>query len=431
MIEGSAPRMGARAAGGPLLLTANLGETIFGGSLVPANVSAESFSFSGQSTDDGVSGKLKGNGVLISDTRADPVYQPLRADLSADLNNRRLTMTGPVRLAYGGITLADTRLAIDVVSLDGTASLRSRPLVFEQGGLQPVMLSERLRGFFTFATGRASGAADFTITRGRLSGTGRFAVGDFGFQTTRLGKVEGITGQIEFDNLLGLTTPPGQAFRVGRLNPGVPLEDGEIVFQLLGPRSARLQAASFPFAGGRLFVSPTDWTIGGDKQIVQVEADAIELPRMIEALSLPDIEATGSVSGRFPIELSGSNVFVRNAVLGADTTGRLSYTGGVTQEMLQGQSDGVRFAVEALRDFDFKVLRVGLDGNVADRMTVTVDLHGQNRQEIEGGAGILLPGQPFELDLELNSDLGQLIRTRGGFDPGNLGELVEIRSVEP
>ncbi len=422
-IDGKLPSIGAIAGSGPLRLSARLSDVDFGGSLIPANVSAAAFRFDGRSTARGITGKLLGNGVRIEDNHASPFYQPLVADLSGDLRDRQLTMTGPVRLARGGITIADTYLDIDLLSLNGSANIRSRDLVFRETGLQPVMLSDRLRGFFTYATGRVEGAADFIITRGKLAGTGRFAANEFGFQTTRFGRVEGINGEISFNDLLALTTPPDQTVRIRRINPGVPLENGEMVFQLLGPRSARLQTARFPFAGGQLLISPATWTIGGDKQIVQVEASKIELAELISALKLPDIEARGTVSGRFPIEIANSSVYVRGASLKVDERGgQLSYTGDIG-DAAATQNEKVALAFEALKDFRYTILELGLDGDVSDEMLVTMRIIGNNPD--------VLDGQMFDFNIGVASDLAELIQSRQYYgDQKWLKEIIaeEIRS---
>ncbi|HAY08294.1 MAG TPA: hypothetical protein DCY26_16780, partial [Hyphomonas sp.] len=101
---------------------------------------------------------------------------------------------------------------MDIISLNGAANVTTRNIVFREGGLQPYMISDRLTGLFTRATGRIDGTADFTIRSGKIEGVADGKVRDFGFQTTQLGRVSGFSGNIEFDDLMALTTPPGQEF---------------------------------------------------------------------------------------------------------------------------------------------------------------------------------------------------------------------------
>src|SRR3546814_8938232 len=46
------------------------------------------------------------------------------------------------------------------------------------------------------------------------------------------GQVHNIKGRIVFDDLLGLSTPPGQVATIGEMNPGVSVKDGVIRYEL-------------------------------------------------------------------------------------------------------------------------------------------------------------------------------------------------------
>lgn len=397
---GAAPRISARMEGAE-----------FGGTLIPAIMSAERFSFDGASGREGLGGHIRAEGVSIRDYRDDPLYQPLGADLTAELTGSHLHMTGPLRLAQGGITVADSEVQIDLQSLDGTAQLVSRRLAFQPGGLQPLLLSDRLRGVFTDARGDLSARADLVIEGGRVSGTGEVTVADFGFQTNRLGRVRGVNGKVVFDDLLNLTTAPDQVITVGSLNPGVPLVNGRIVFRLDDGKTLAVDSAAFPFAGGALALSPVDWVLGGETQHLEVTAQGIELAALVEVLKLPNTEASGTVAGRFPIDVDGTKILVRDARLRADADGgRIAYQGPVSDAAAAGES-GARMAFEALKDFDFTVLELGLDGDVADRMTVSVLLQGVSRRGIPYGPdGQVVTGQPFEFNIAVTSALADLFR---------------------
>jgi hypothetical protein len=411
-IEGDTLRMGVATGKSAPRLSARLGATRFGGTLVPATVSADSFSFDGSSGKGGLSGSLKANAVLIKDYRDDPLYQPLIAELSATLTDGQLLMTGPLRLKAGGVTVADTTLNMDIIALTGKAEVRSKPLQFRTGGLQPVMLSERLRGVFTFAEGDMSALADIDINSGKLSGTGEVTVSNFGFQTTRLGRVTGVEGHIHFSDLLALTTDKGQVVTVGLMNIGVPLADGHIEFHLDDGQVIGVEKAYFPFAGGRVALSPLEWTLGGDNQRVEVTAESIELSQLVAVLKLPDVQATGTVSGRFPVDFVDNEVQVRDARLSADAKGgRISYTGDAVDSAAESDPNA-KLAFDALKDLQFSVLEVGLTGNLMDRTVASVHLLGKNTGPLAFGKNLTMPkGQAFEFNLTLDSQLGELVKS--------------------
>jgi hypothetical protein len=174
---------------------------------------------------------------------------------------------GPLRLQANDVPVGEITSDINVLTLDGTARVATRVLEFRKGGLQPVMLSERLRGVYTDAAGRMEAVSDVVIDGGRLAGTADVSVSDFGFQTTRLGRVENVDGQVHFADLFTLSTDPTQVLTVGSMNPGIPLRDGRIVFALSGGKVLAVESAAFPFAGGSLALAPFDWTLGADSSM--------------------------------------------------------------------------------------------------------------------------------------------------------------------
>lgn len=411
-IDGQTLRLGlATRANAPPALSARLGATKFGGSLIPAEVSSADFRFDGTTGDGGVKGGLSADGVVIRDFRSDPIYQPLTADLDATLNGPDFYMTGPLKLASNGITVADTLLRLDITTLTGMAAVNSRDLTFAPGGLQPWRLSDRLRGVFTDARGDLVASARFDIEGGSIAGTADVTVSDFGFQTTRLGRVQGVNGQVSFSDIMALTTQAGQTISVDRLNPGVPLENGEITFQLVEGSEFKVESAAFPFAGGTLALSPLTWSLAGEQQAIEVTANGIELSKLVEVLKLPDTRATGTVSGSFPINVEGTDIFVRDARLKADEQGGYISYQGTAADSAGAADPNAKMAFEALQDFDFTVLELGLDGNVRDRMTISLILEGKSRKGIAYGNGNqVLNGQPFLFDITVNSALGELLR---------------------
>ena len=412
-IDGASPRVRLVTAKGKTpALSATLGSTVFGGTLIPAKVTAGEIRFDGEIGSGGLSGDLAGSSVLIRDFRDDPVYQPLLADLTAEMHEWQLALSGPLRLQANDVGVGEITADINVLTLDGTARVATRPLEFRKGGLQPVMLSELLRGVYTDASGRMAAVSDVVIDGGRLAGTADVSVSDFGFQTTRLGRVENVNGSVHFDDLFTLSTAPTQVLTIGGMNPGVPLRDGRIVFALSGGKVLVVESAAFPFAGGTLALSPFDWTLGADTQHVEVTADAIDLAELVRILKLPKIEAEGSVSGRFPIDVERSKVLIRDArLLADDGGGRVAYLGNAADSAAQADAN-VRLAFEALKDFDFTVLEVGLDGDVADRVKITLKLAGKSRNDITYGQNAhILKGQPFEFNIAVDSALAELFRS--------------------
>ena len=420
-IDSAQPGIGIVTGKGPAAIEAHLGATAFGGTLVPAKVTASEFIFDGFSAASGIEGAVSASGVLIKDLNKDEIYEPILAEFAGTLADRQLSFTGPLSLQASGITIADAKLDMDIVSLNGTANVTTRNIVFQEGGLQPNMISDRLTGLFTRATGRIDGDADFTIRNGNIDGVAEGTVRDFSFQTTQLGRVSGFSGRIEFDDLMALTTRPGQVFTLASINPGVPLTDGRIILGLREGGILQLEDVTFPFGGGTLAIAPFDWDLnkGFESQVVEVNARGIELDRLLDILKLPDTRATGTVSGVFPIAFSGSSVFIRDARLKADDPGgNLSYTGGAAGAAAE-QDTSASLAFEALRDLRFNVLEVAIDGDLAGQIQANLLIAGRNVNPLPMGPRLTLPaGQAFEFNIGFDVPLGKLLEE-------NLGVLTQ------
>jgi len=315
-IESVTPEVTFALDGGPVKIVTKLGRTVFGGSMVPANVVADAFSFEGQTSNSGVDGAMRAGRVRISDLNADPVYQPLIAELEATMREGIVSLSGPIRSQAKGVVIAKAGMNLHLAEFNGEANVIMEPLSFSKGGFQPVHLSELLRGTLTNARGGMTGRADFLIEDGALSGVGHVAFDDLILDTFSAGTVSGVNGRIDFSDMLALTTLPGQEIRIGFMDPGVPLSDGVIKFQIVEGTTTRLESATWPFAGGELGVLPTVFETGGAvsrADTIIVEARAWKLDQLIEVLRVPDLKATGTVSGRFPIDLEGANIMIRDA----------------------------------------------------------------------------------------------------------------------
>ena len=391
---------------GPARIKTTVGRTEFGGSMVPAHVVSDTFVFEASATSSGIAGTMNAERVHISDLNEDPIYQPLIAELSATLLDGVINLTGPIRTRAQGFEIADAQMNLHLADLDGTAQVRMRPLTFAKGAFQPVHLSELLRGVLINASGGMTGAADFDIRSGALSGSGYVDFADLIVDTFTVGTVSGINGRLNFSDVLNITTPPNQEITIDFMDPGIPLFDGKLGLQIIEGSTVKLEGLSWPFAGGDLVVLPTvfeaDMSIDEVETII-VEARLLELANLIEVLQVPDLKATGTVSGRFPVDIDGVNILIRDATLEADSKGgTLSYTGSAASAVT-GQNTFVDFAVEAVKELDYSVMKIGANGNLVGDIVVTAELLGRNAD--------VLGGAEFRFGVSVDSPLSNLIHS--------------------
>jgi hypothetical protein len=405
-------------------INAAMRATVLSGSLIPANVEADALSFEGRVARAGLDGTGRFTRVGVSDLPKDALYEPLRLDGDFALRAGALSADADIVLAKSGRAIATGALKLDLATLDGTLSLAGQRLEFQRKGLQPSDLSDRVRGLFTDATGAVTPRADLVLRAGALSGTAEVLIEGLSFQTFRLGSITGISGRVTFDDIVRVRTAPGQTLTLAEVNPGIPLRAGRIRFQLLSPTQARLEDARWPFAGGELVILPTDWTVQGASDTVNAEMRAISLSELVALLKIPDLKVEGTASGRFPIVIRGAEVRISGARLKADETGgNLQYTGATADTAGQAGPEA-RLTFEALRDFDFSLLEIGVDGNVAGNLTVTVRLLGRNPA--------VLNGRPFDISVSVDSPLMRLLESGVRvFDAGALTDAARNGLLRP
>lgn len=385
-----------------------LGPTRATGTLLPVTLDMASadLSFSNQL---GVfSGSGSAKGVRVEAVGDDPVFEPMMTDQTLRLNGGRLSLEGPIALASSGLKVADSAMVLSLPSISGVGTVTASPLVFDPRGLQPADLSDRLRGLLTNARGEVRGEASVTITGGRPLIESRLVIKDLGFQTVALGRVEGVSGTVDFDDVMALSTPPGQRVRIGRIDPGVALRDGEVTFQMFGTEAIGIETARWPFAGGWLSVAPARWQFSGLENALRVNADKLDLGALAETFNLKDITGTGQLTGTFPLEFSASDAFVRNAVLTGLGEGGTLKVSGALSEQAAAANDTAKLAFEALEDFRFEILEVAADGNLNGDITVRIRLLGSNPD--------VLYGTPFDFNVSVNSPLAELLRSGQSFN---------------
>lgn len=416
LLRAKSPALGFDFTGRTPRLDASLQSARLSGSLVPAQVEAARLDFSGRVTRSGLDGAGRYSDVSVSDLVPNPndaLYQPLRLNGDYTLKAGLLAAKAGLTLAKSERAIASAALDLELATLDGTLILEGQRLEFRKKGLQPSELSDRVRGLFTDATGAVTPRADLAFRGGVLSGTGEVLIEGLSFQTFRLGSVTGVSGKVVFDDIVKVRTPPGQTLTLAEVNPGIPLRAGRLRFQLFGPTAARLEEAVWPFAGGQLVILPTDWNVQGSSDTVLAEMRQISLSDLVTLLKIPDLRIEGTASGTFPIVIRGGEVRISGATLKADETGgRLQYTGATAQTASEASADaGLTF--QALRDFNFTVLEIGIDGNVAGNLTVTVLLLGRNPA--------VLDGRPFNITISVDSPLMRLLESGVRvFDPVGL-----------
>lgn len=379
-----------------------------------------------------------GEALLEADAASDerPLFNPMRlVDVAAVLRDGRLDAQGALLLNTPTRQLARFTAAHDISEGAGRADISAPDLVFGES-LQPYDITELARGVVENVRGPASIDASAVWTRETFQTGARVQLNGISLASATIPVIEDVRGEIVFDDLFTMTTPPGQEVRVGLLNPGVAVENGHVRFQLLKDAAISIEQAEFGFASGVLSMQPEVITLGEDETEILLTLRDVDASALIAALKVPDLQATGRIEGSFPLRLTRQHAFINSGVLRAAGGGRIAYT-GAAGEHTEGAT---RVAFDALRDFRYEVLSLTLNGDLNGEIISDIEFTGENVGEpidlspiatLPGVGRVTMVGVPFRFNVKVTAPFRSLAQTAATIiNPGSLIDPDRLRQEE-
>ncbi len=356
-----------------------------------------------------------------------PLFNPIRlVGMDAMLREGQINATGQLQLADQAHRLASFTAHHDIDEGAGVAHISGNDLVFD-ATLQPYQISEKARGLVDNVRGPIAIDGDITWTRSQLTSTGRTVLNGVSLATATIPAVTDVRGEVYFNDLFALTTPPGQHVTIGSLNPGITVTNGDVRFQLLPEGRVSIEQAQFALGGGVLAMRPTTIALGADETEFELTLRDVDAGNLIRSLNIPDLTATGRVEGSFPLTLTRQSAIIRHGVLRAlPPGGVLSYTGDVGRDA----AGPARLAFDALREFRYDQLALTLDGDLSGDVVSSIDLSGHNSGEavdlgpiiqVPGIGHVTVRGVPFDFNIRLTAPFRRLAQTAASVtDPGTI-----------
>jgi hypothetical protein len=356
-----------------------------------------------------------------------PLFNPLRlTGVGAIVRDGAIVAEGEVALDAGARELATFTARHEISEGLGGARVIAERISFGPS-LQPYDITERARGLVDNVRGDVGAVADIAWTRDTLNSTGRVRLDGLSLATSTIPIVGDVRGELYFDDLFLLTTPPGQSVTIGLLNPGVAVRNGRTRFQLLRDQRVAIEAAAFEFASGTLAMAPTTITLGSEETRFELTLRDVDAAQLIATLGVPDLAATGLVEGSFPLLLTRRTAFIQNGIVRAqEGGGTIAYTGNAGQ----GATGPARIAFDALRSFRYDDLTLTLDGDLNGEVISAIAFSGENTGEdvelgdiapIPGVGDITMRGVPFRFNVTISAPFRALAQTAASItDPASL-----------
>jgi len=371
-----------------------------------------------------------------------PRFNPVRVgDLDATLIGSKIDATGVIDLITGDRRLAALTVHHDLKAGEGIADIDNAALVFNDK-LDLFEITELARGVVDGVTGPVAIDLRAAWDNDGMKTGGHVILSDVNLNAAALGPVTGLSGDIAFNDLALMTTPPGQTLTVKRLNPGVVVEDGVINFQLLGADRVRMESAAWPFAGGRLSVDPQDVIIGDDDFRMTLTLREVDVARFLQQLELKDLTATGTVEGSFPLIFNreGGAIDGVGMLRAAPGGGTISYTGNAGT----GLVGAPQIAFEALRNFRYDDLVLELAGKLDGELVTAIRFNGTNQEPVDVVTGpmaapipglgrIRATGLPFKFTVSVRAPFRRLMQASDGINDARplVDEAIRNGTVDP
>lgn len=376
--------------------------------------------------------RVEGASFRLTDRERAARFQPLIArDAGLLLHEGTILAEALLREPSSDRPVVRASLSHDLARASGHADLTVPGLVFDRR-LQPDMLSLLAQGVIANASGTVTGTGRIDWTPRGVSSRGTFTSAGLDFAAA-FGQARGVAGTVEFTDLLGMITAPGQRLKIAAIDPGIEVNDGELTFQLAGNNTLLVGGARWPFVDGTLELLPTRMVLGAaETRRYTLRLTGANAARFIERLDLANLAATGVFDGDIPIvfDENGGHV-VGGRLVSRAPGGNISYVGELTYKDLSAMGN---LAFRSLRSLDYRTMEIALDGNLDGEILTRLRFDGvsQGAGTSQNIATRAIKGLPIQFNVNIRAPFQKLVASvKSLYDQNYIPDPHTIRQEGP
>ncbi|MHA7818614.1 MAG: intermembrane phospholipid transport protein YdbH family protein [Erythrobacter sp.] len=355
-------------------------------------------------------------------------FEPMQArGATLKLEDNVITAAAALRRFAGGQVVANVDVRHDLTTSRGRADIDVPGVSFDEG-FQPTDLTYLADGVVQLVRGTVTGEGAITWTGSDVESTGTFRTDSLDLAAA-FGPVQGISGEIEFTDLLGLTTAPGQVLEIASVNPGIEALGGRVTYALSGGTVVGVEEGRWPFMGGELILRPVTLDFGSDGGASYVfEIVGLDAAAFVAQMEIDNIGARGIFDGTIPIafDSEGNGLISGGLLISRPPGGNVAYVGELTYEDMGAIAN---FAFNSLRSLDFDQMSVELDGSVSGEIITRFVIDGVTQGEGADSNFITrrIAALPIRFNINVRSEnFSQLaLVARGINDPTAFGDAVD------
>jgi Dicarboxylate transport len=269
--------------------------------------------------------------------------------------------------------VARADIAHDLTSGIGRADLTMEDLQFDKQ-LQPEAISRLLLGVVANAQGKVRGTGRIDWSPVITSSSGRFTTDGLDFAAA-FGPAKGVSGTVEFTDLLGLVTAPDQKLKIAEINPGIVVENGELHFELRPDNVLAVLGAQWPFLDGTLTLEPTQMKLGAaETRRFTMRIAGLDAAKFVERMDMGNISASGTFDGLIPLVFDENGGRLEGGqLLSRPPGGNVSYLGALSYKDLSFMAN---FAFDALKSLNYRRMQIDLNGPLEGEIVTRVSFDG-------------------------------------------------------
>lgn len=313
-------------------------------------------------------------GLRVADAADSARFNPLVSqNVALVLADHKISVTGTLTPPGSGTVVTRVTIAHDLDTATGSADLAVPGIAFDKE-FQPDRLTPLTYGVIAEVVGLVTGEGHIRWTPDGVTSNGVFRTPGANLDAA-FGPVAGLSGEIRFTDLLNMVSAPGQVVKLANVNPGVPVNDGEIRYQTLADQKVAIEGGHWPFAGGALILEPTllDFNISAERRFT-FRVDGVDAELFLQSFDFKNLDATGIVDGTLPMIFNAKGGRIQDGHLRMRPGGgTISYVGEISQRDLGFWGN---LAFQSLKSLSYRELEVDMNGPLEGEMITEVRFAG-------------------------------------------------------
>lgn len=278
------------------------------------------------------------------------------------------------------------------------------PLSFSPGALQPGDLLPPLAELQD-VSGKINATAKLRWDQDGVQSSGaEFEIRDLSLMRETL-KLSDLNVLLNLDNLIALSSARHQSITIRRIDSGIPLENVLISYHIEGTTPPRLaiQKAQFSVINGMVSLVPTIIDPAEAQTDILLRIEDIDLETFFNLIKIEGLAGSGQLDGQIPITLKENVLTVTNGHLAARSPGILRFKSDKASKMLSSAGKEMNLLLQAMQEFHYTELSLNLDKSDLHDLVVKLSVLGNNPN--------VKNGQPFRLNIKLETDIDKILRT--------------------